>query len=309
MFAYAAIAFFLGGGLAFVLLNFLYKNTKAFAAKFGEVAKFKRIPLNLEIANLGSNHAKHGFNYDGLGANGFNFALGPQYPWYDLAILKTYARHLKKGCRVLIVLPAAIFCCGDNCWETDKYYHFLPRKMIKDFSWMKKMGAIFPLLAHPGQVRRLFRDVGSAGPVENTRAHCENAAIARRDGWIKQFGLIDMVSGNFSEDLLRQFEKAVALVSQIIDFCRENGFRPVLVVPPASAALQKLMGEEFLRAALYENIRKANGGHAPVLDYLHDARFSDHSLYLNSDFLNESGALLFTRAVYDDLQLLSARHA
>lgn len=307
MFAYAAIAFFLGG-LVFVLLNFLYKNTEAYAAKFGEVAKFKRVPANLEMANLGSNHAKYGFNYDGLGVNGFNFALGPQYPWYDLALLKTYARHLKKGCHVLIVLPAAIFCCGDNCWETDKYYHFLPRGRIKDFSWRKKIGAIFPLLAHPGQVRRLLKDIPSESPVENTPAHCEKEAIARRDGWIKQFGLRDMVSANFSEDHLRNFEKAVALVSQMIDFCRENGFRPVLVIPPASAALQKIMGEEFLRVALYENIRKANVGHAPVLDYLHDARFSDPSLYLNSDFLNNSGAVLFTRAVYDDLHRPNSPH-
>ena len=307
MFVYAVIAFF-SGLFLFALINGMYKNTRYYAAKFGEVEKFKNIPVNLEMVNLGSNHAKYGFNYNCLGVNGFNFALGPQYPWYDFAILRTYARHLKKGCHVLIVLPAAIFCCGENSWATDKYYHFLPRKTIKDFSWMKKIGALFPLLEHPSQVRRLIKDVGIEGPVENSRAHSEKEAIARRDGWVKQFGLIDMVSSNFSEEVLRQFGKSVAIVSQMIDFCLEHGFRPVLVIPPASASLQKILGEEFLRVALYENIKKANARNVPVLDYLHDERFSDFSMYANSDFLNESGAVLFTRAVYTDIKWLSSRY-
>jgi hypothetical protein len=293
-----------GAGL-FWLLNVAYKRTNHYREDVGQCKKFRQIPSNLEVVNLGSNHALYGFRYEGLEKKGFNFALGPQCLFYDFNILKTFSGHLKKGCTVLIALPPCVFCFGEKGCDNSKYYHFLPSEMIPRFSWRRKIGDVyFPLLLKPKKVRFLIEDSPQTSPKENTKDNAEKTAVVRRDAWMRQFGLSDMVSGDIPEELRLQFDQTTRIVSEMIDFCLNQGFKPVLVIPPVSEALRELLGGNYLDVALYDNIKKANVRNVPVLDYLRDDRFSDFSLYRNSDFLTESGSIFFTQAVFMDLESL-----
>lgn len=300
----AFLGIFFGAGV-FWLLNVAYKRTNHYGEETGQYRKFKKIPDNLEIVNLGSNHALYGFRYEGIKQKAFNFALGPQCLFYDFNILKIFTTHLKKGCTVLIVLPPCVFCFGEEGCDNSKYYHFLPPEMIARFSWRKKiLNVYFPLLLHPKNARFLIKDSKKYSPKENTKDHAEKMAVIRRDAWIRQFGLSDMVSGELPEEIRLNFDKTTRIVSEMIDFCLNKRFKPVLVIPPVSDPLRSLLGEKYLNAALYENIKRANAKNVPVLDYLRDERFSTFALYLNSDFLADSGAVLFTQAVFSDLKTL-----
>ena len=62
-------------------LNALYKRTNDYRNIFADTNKFRHddnIPNGLQLVNLGSNHRKFGFNYDGLNVKAMNWAVGPQ---------------------------------------------------------------------------------------------------------------------------------------------------------------------------------------------------------------------------------------
>lgn len=66
--------------------------------------QFCDVPYELEMINLGSTFAKHGFDYQLFGERGFNFAGQPQPLKEDHAVQSQYQDHLKSGAVVLIVL-------------------------------------------------------------------------------------------------------------------------------------------------------------------------------------------------------------
>lgn len=86
-------------------LNALYKRTNDYRNIFADTEKFRNddnIPNGLQLVNLGSNHPKFGFNYDGLNVKAMNWAVGPQSLEYDFAILRKECHHLADKATVLI---------------------------------------------------------------------------------------------------------------------------------------------------------------------------------------------------------------
>ncbi len=90
----------------------------------------------------------------------------------------------------------------------------------------------------------------------------------------------------------------------MINFCIEQNLNPVLLIPPTSKSLCKLLSKSYLKRALYDNVERANTKNVPILNYLGNEQFMDYSLYTNSDFLNKKGANQFTKKVLEDLRSL-----
>ena len=71
--------------------------------------KFKDVPDNIKVCNVGSSHGLFGFNYDELEEyNCFNFSLVSQYPSYDLRLLEAYRDHLADDC--IVFIQSSYFC-------------------------------------------------------------------------------------------------------------------------------------------------------------------------------------------------------
>lgn len=100
------------------------------------------------------------------------------------------------------------------------------------------------------------------------------------------------------------FDATTCLVNEMIAYCLEHSFRPVIIVPPTSSIINNLLSKQFMKKMLYDNIERANTKKAPVLDYLYDERFQDYELYINSDMLNKAGREKFTRVIVKDLKEL-----
>jgi len=298
--------------IVFFTLNKFYKNTNYFRNQFIQVEKFKDVPNNLEIINTGSSYAKYGFDYDHTSLKGFNFGLQPQSLSYDFKILKQYTPNLKKDCIILITLPDLVFgfLDYDNENNNTKYFYFLDPKDIIHYSKFKYLiRLILPILTAKKPIRYIIKDVvrdDSYNQIENlmTKDQVEKDALLRVDGWKKQFGLDSTITCNYPKELKNMFLATTELVAEMIDYCLENDFKPVLIIPPTSKVINDMLSKKFMEECLYNNIKRSNKKAIPVLDYLYDERFQDYKLYINSDMLNRTGSEKFTKTVINDLKKL-----
>ena len=90
---------------------------------------------------------------------------------------------------------------------------------------------------------------------------------------------------------------------RILDLCKENGWKPVLLTVPVHKYYREQFPEDIL-ALFYEYIDGLLQEYpdAIYLDYSTDGRFyTNNSLYYDSDHLNQDGRTLFTQILYDDL--------
>ena len=126
-------------------------------------------------------------------------------------------------------------------------------------------------------------------------------ARKRCSSWCRQFGLKDTVSDEIVPELEKIFIETRAVLTNMIQFCLDNGFKPVLVVTPVSQAMNECLSDAFIQKVLSANINMANTQKVPLLNYLRDERFQEISLYANNaDFLNARGRKLFTNVLLKD---------
>lgn len=296
--------------IIFCLINRKFLNTNFYKNDFRQVQKFRDgVPYDLEIVNTGSSYAKYAFDYQSFHIKGFNFALRPQSLNYDFKLLKYYQKHLKKNCKVIIVLPNLVFGFVDYEYDLSnkKYYYFLDKKLIKGYHWVKYFRWVqYPILSSLRNIKYVFSDIAPKTywnrtsqnvSYEDTKCFVENRVL----GWKDQFKLNDMKNELSADHLEDVFTKSRKLVQDMIAFCKDNGFEAILLIPPVSEVLNDEIGEGFLKKVLYKNIEILNTENLPVLDYLHDERFQSYTLYSEGDLLNMEGRKLFTEVVLNDL--------
>lgn len=311
------IALIIFGIIIILILNKFYVKTNHYKNSILQVDKFiKGVPKNLEIVNIGSSYAKFAFDYSTLKLKGFNFGLQPQSLSYDFRILKQYKDNLKEGCKVLIVLPNFVFCFLVYKTESHnrKYYYFLKEDYILNFSKLKRsiyinlpLLSILNLKTIISKTLKIFKDSkkNKEFDFEDNKLKKEEVKIAaknRVDGWKNQFNLSNNLNDEISEELVLMFNKTIKLLEEMIEYCLENNWKPILVVCPCSSELNNLLPKKLIQKVLYDNIEKANRRNIPFLDYLYDEEFQDSSLYVDSDRLNKKGREKFTKRVIEDMK-------
>ena len=289
-----------------LILNVLYKRTNHYCNQFVDVRKYwhdNDIPDSLEIVNLGSNHPKFAFDYEGIGVRGMNLAVGPQTFEYDFSILKKMTPHLSPNAVVVIPICLLSFFLyrQKNRNLHIKYYTFLPSSDIVDYSWWEKVKNIkFPLLFHPLFLRFIIRDCNSDNRLDIDTNPLKTDNELNRDAkfwlncWNQEFG-INIPSVRISDNNRQCIAQNIAILKEMLIYCQENGFNPVVVILPVTSNLYSLFSEKFIEMQLLHHINDANVVDAPVLNYLTDERFVDPCLYINSFFFNRIGRSKFTK--------------
>jgi hypothetical protein len=297
-----------------LLLNYQYKQTNHYKNQFLDVCKFtnNKIPHNLEMINLGSNQPKFAFDYSKTEAVGMNWAVGPQSLEYDFRILKQMHNFLKANAFVVIpICPFSFFLYRfRNDSENYKYYNFLDSSMINNYSSQtKKLYIDYPLFTAKRNLIRLIKDT----PVDerpNIKTNPMNEAELTKDaykwlnGWLKQFSLTGLDNISLSKENKSNIDKNVTVLSEMIDFCLKNTYKPIIMMLPVTKALSNLFSQSFIDDFIIANINKANTKNIPVLNYLKDERFVSPELYFNSFFFNENGRKIFTKIVIEELSNL-----
>ena len=94
------------------------------------------------------------------------------------------------------------------------------------------------------------------------------------------------------------------LLIEMIDYCKEHEFQPVLLTIPVFHSLTEAFTKEELEKYYFSNIKEVvNATGVTYIDYSHDERFINNSSYYNnSDHMSADGGDSFMRIYKEDLK-------
>lgn len=291
-----------------LVVNKAYKNTNFYKNKFIDTHKFKDMQKNLEIINLGSNQPKFAFDYSKSDVLGMSWAVGPQTLEYDFRILKNYHSYLKKDAKVIIALSPFQFFLDKykNDSSNHKYYNFLDSNYIDNYSSLtKKLYVDYPILTAKKQILRILKDVPKDKRIKLEKNPLNEEQIKQDaqkwlNGWEKQFGIKELDNITLSDENKTNIEKNIKLLKEMIAFCKEHEYEPILLVLPVTKELSNLFPNEFVQKYIINPILEANEENAKFLNYWRDERFEETDYYIDSFFMNKKGRLKFTKQVLED---------
>jgi hypothetical protein len=295
------------------MINYLFKKTNFYKNQFIDTEKFLvPIPQNLGIINLGSTQPKFAFDYSETDMLGMNWAVGPQSFEYDFRILKKFYNYLKKNAFIIIpICPLKYFLYRYPYDSANyKYYKIFEGTLINNYSlWTKFLHIDYPVLTAKYNLLRIVKDVPPDQRLE-IEYNPLNEQEMRQDaekwiiGWLNQFSLDNFEHIILSGENRQSIEKNIVILQEIIDFCLEKKYRPIIMMLPVTKALHDLLPESFVHEHILENIKRANTKNIKMLNYLGDERFAMPELYFNSFFLNKKGRKYFTKTFAAELNNL-----
>jgi len=287
------------------ILNLIYIKSNYWKANIvNETLKFKYVPGNILLANVGSSHGLVSFDYSNLPKQGFNFGLSGQQYLYDYLVLKQYIGRFSKN--AVLLIPISYFQITriktDYQDQRARYYRFLAKEYMDIYSMREKiLFTLIPVLTAGDTIKFIIKDID----------------IPSRLGFMTEPELIKYCTGKYREwttDEKYVFESGEEgfvhnkyLVSQIIEFCYDNDIQPVLITTPITSILNNIYAEKssgFLDT-FYRFTRELQEAYPNLhyFDYSHDPRFeNDFYLFKDGDHLNTIGAEKFTAIVISDLQ-------
>jgi hypothetical protein len=297
----------------FNLLNIKYKHTNYYKNIIADNKKFLNLKEQyFEIVNLGSSQAKFAFDYDGSCYHGMNWAIDPQSFDYDFRILKQYHSCLCKNAFVLIPISPFSFLFRNTLDEINylKYYLFLDHSLIHNYSTKKLFLHIkYPILGAKRNILHLIKDITPddrlnifINPMDD-KEFSRNAKI-RIEELKKRYLLDDLNNIVLSSVNKNNIEYNIAILRDIIAFCIEHEYRPVISVLPVASAMGLYIPKSFVDTYILGNIKESNDRNVPVLNYWNDEKFVSNDLYLSPIFFNLTGRKSFTKRVLQDLETL-----
>lgn len=300
----------LGLVFLFIYMNYVYLYKVNYNSQDNLILNGKK--GQWDYIAIGSTYGRYGIDFNAVGCKGWNFCFAPQFLYYTEKILYSYSRYFKANCIVIITLPDLVFISEGryDYGGSNRYHRILDRESLgEDFSCKRWLFSRLPLLENPKLIKEFFKFL--VGKRSHDRyeisknlyepSQWDELAKSRCLEWCNQFGLKDTYDGDFTGKIREEFQKSVAVLERMINFCLKERYRPILVVPPLSEAMNKNTSFFFLKNVLYDNINTANTANIPVLDYRKDSRLQDMNLYINADFLNLTGREKFTRILMSDI--------
>lgn len=290
--------------LILYLLNRPYREINA--QKYMDVVKFEtlgRETWEIRFANLGSSHGAYDFVYDDLANRGytcFNFANTSQSYDYDYAILKEYGEYISPHC--VLFIPVSYFSFNNEVTNSEeaqsmsvRYYRFLSPENIPNYDpYVDLITNRLPILSAGEDILKLFPNLSPALTAHAAGNGIDEEEFARRakERYARHFD-------NKEEYFMPQ---RIEELYQILDYCKEHDFYPVLITTPFSKYYYDQVPQEFLQE-FHDTVTKiaADTG-VNYYDYSNDERFRDHLEYFSdSDHLNAQGAAYFMQVLRSEI--------
>ena len=274
--------------------------------------KYKNLPNNIQLCNLGSSHGLYGFNYEEVDDKVcFNFALLSQSLSYDCRILECFRDNLAENSTVYIVVSYfSVFGKDETEGErfaprNKKYYDFLPKEYIKNYSAKEKLYEVyFPSLTKGSDIFNVLlgKSVNKNDELWKREASDIDIYKDANEAYIRHF-VTDKLDDQ--GNLIYNQEEIDALYS-IIQICKEENARPVLVTTPFLSEYLDAISDNNPQVfdTFYTFIQEVvESTSVEYYDYSHDERFVHrYDWFMNSDHLNKEGARQFTRIILSDTQ-------
>ena len=172
----------------------------------------------------------------------------------------------------------------------------------------KKLYIDYPVFTAKKQILRILKDTKPDVRLELEKNPMNSDEIKKDakkwiDGWKKQFSINDLENVTLSDENRKSIKKNIEILKEMIDFCIQKEFEPVLIVMPVTKELSNHFPDRFMQEQIIYYINQANEKDVRFLNYWKDEKFEDESYYFNSFFMNKIGRLKFTEQVLRDLGL------
>ena len=261
------------------------------------VQRFIHAPEQIQVANLGNSYGQNGFSYvDHPELSSLNLAYGYQTLAQDERVLSAYIDRFTKGSTLYIPvsylsLIGGGYSGGDFLSLNRRFYYFLPRDQILSFSWREWLAVKVPGLFPPSWLATFWESeefdmTGAQSAVDtDVKAHAEAMIQA-------------VLDATQNDAVYAPIQANVDCLYRIIKLCKEHDVTPVLITTPFTRTYNELVPQTFLKKQVdFLNAIAAEEG-ITYLDYSRDVRLIDRlDLFINSDHLNDKGALVFTDLV------------
>lgn len=273
---------------------------------------------NYDLVNLGSSSGKWAFDYDGISIKAMNWAQQPQTLLEDYNLLRHYHSILRKGGYVLItIMPFTGINKKTSVIDAFKYLNLDQQgEVFEPFLYKKaclyrKFPILFGKPAIKALIKYFLKKETSKVDRQNALANVEKNSMDEKqlqddaqkwiEGWKRQFNILDLEAPLTHENLEGRTYR-IEVMREMIDFCIEREYLPVLVIPPVTQHLSRFYTPRFKELYIYDFLREVDRD-IKILDYSNDEGLCDSSLYFNSFFLNIKGRKFFTKRVLSDLEL------
>ena len=300
--------------ILYIIANILYKQTNAYKNTYFESQRFLNgVPNNLKIANFGTTCSEFAFNnYEELGLAGFNFAITCESLEGDYEILKKYSSRFAHNAIIflLCVPPCLSLFRAEMIKHEYDYYRILGHGLLgnKIKYWIKD---IFPLA--PWRIFRAIRIIKDVPPqkdiVDNYSLVTTNEQASKNMGelakrWQILFELQNLTEATIGTVNQQRLQKNMMIFGDMLEYCKEHGFMPLVVFPPFSKYLNRHFSDDFYNATLGKITEMAKTKYnVQVLDYRKTPEFQDDlTMYVDGGFrLSKKGSLIFIKRLLKEI--------
>ncbi len=268
---------------------------------------------NFDIVNLGTYASMYSFDYKSFPAvKGMNWGQCPQLLYYDLGVLKKYHSILKHGGTVAIVIcPCSSLATGEGGFglkQAIRYIRVLDMFLLDPhyYKFLLHIRRIIVILER--MMNPFLRYIPQREKPDKIEHNSMNDVQLEKDAqqwvriWKRQFSIKDY-DDPISPRNEQRLKGNIQIMQEIIDFCTERSYKPVVILPSITEHLAKYFTPTFRKIYIYDFIRKLNRD-IQVLDYMDDKTFKSDDMYFNSFFLNSKGRKIFTHQVLKDLEII-----
>lgn len=273
-------------------------HTAVFTAKStNSTNRFDKVPLGIQIANLGTSHAQHALIYDDLDLVSFSFAMPAQRLYYDYKLLEKYIAHFEDDASLIVPISYISFYLGYDNENFKKfntnYYDILDFKDLKNVS-KEEYVDYKKMLMNTAEDRH-----------DNTKIDRMNYTISKEE-MIEDGRETSSRHLDFIEEGRKNKEEFVKILDDIISLALENNINPVITTTPFTKYYNDHFSDEFyddFTNTVNSLVEKYPG--VNYLDYSHDKRFTTSPKYFfDSGHLNVTGGREFTKIILDDIEKL-----
>lgn len=295
-----------------LFLNKLYKRTNAYKNSTLVHADFLiKNDVKRKILVFGSTYAKYAFDsYKSLRISALNLTMKSQSLNNDLYNLKKYQGNVEAGgVAVFVLAPCTLLYTGN---KSKVRFHIgnvpgNPRASLK-----QRIDYYFPLLIHPQKIIRLLADERECTDVYDGIPSTVGAQSIEKEMsnlveiWKTLFFLENLESSSISTPNRKVVEFNAKIIGEMLDICENSSIRPIILIPPFSAELNKYFSQEFVCMVLLNQVERVCKEHQTTIffDYRREQYFQDKpGLFLDGGFLlNRRGSQLLIKKIAEDLK-------
>lgn len=278
------------------MCEFIYRKTNIYKQSREQTIRLKEIPYGLDVVNIGSGPAYYGIDYKYCSKKGYNLATAPQNFIYGYRLLKHNAGKIKENAVIIIIIMAPMsFGHNMDIYSpdySDKYYGVLDPKDIDGYSSKRRF-----LIYHP-LAYKVFKKIKNKLK-KKSMANVKHTIV---ENWIAEFNLKDLKDAQQADNHKEMFKEKIDLLSEMIEFCCEKKWKPVLVTPPIPKETRDQVSDDFLEVFVYDNIAllQKRFKNLKYINYYSDSQF-DSSCFRNDIFVNDKGKELFSNMLFSDV--------